>query len=197
MENKISSPQVVTVAVYLLGGDRRFIDTEDVAYKANELAPGRFAWRKYQDQINLELVRVYLSDAKKPTHGLYLRGSGSDGWMLTEKGLAFAKQAALQFNQELRTRTRRLPSEDRQFKSERRRLLISDAYKKFKNGSVREITRRDAENFFRLDDYVVGKARENKVARLLMMFSADQELSEPVKRFAQILVAPGSQSANG
>ena len=40
--------------MYLLGGETRRVDTEDIAVKANELAPGRFAWKKYPDQINLE-----------------------------------------------------------------------------------------------------------------------------------------------
>ena len=35
---EITSPQLVAIAVYLLGGDRRYVDTEDIAYKANELA---------------------------------------------------------------------------------------------------------------------------------------------------------------
>jgi hypothetical protein len=76
-------------------------------------------------------------------------------------------------------------------------LLDSDAYKKFISGAVEQITRRDAENFFRLDDYVVGKARENKVNRLLTMFSADNELSQPAKTFAELLEVQGSRPANG
>ena len=34
---------------------------------------------------------VYLSDAKKPDKGQYLTGSGTDGWMLTEKRAGFRK----------------------------------------------------------------------------------------------------------
>jgi len=37
--------EIVTLAVYLLGGDAHWVDTEDIAKKANELAPGRFTWR--------------------------------------------------------------------------------------------------------------------------------------------------------
>ena len=96
LTSKAETPQVevVTLAVYLLGGDQRAIDTEDVAIEAHRLAPGRFAWRKYPDQVNLELVRVYLSDAKKPAKGEWLEGSGKDGWSLTPAGLRWAKEAA-------------------------------------------------------------------------------------------------------
>ena len=41
--------EIVTVVVYLLGGDSEYIETEDVAMKANEVAPGRFTCRKYKD----------------------------------------------------------------------------------------------------------------------------------------------------
>ena len=94
-KNQFSNHEIVTLAAYLLGGDVRHVDTEDVAFKASELAPGRFAWRKYPDQINLEIIRVYLSDAKKLAKGGYLIRSGADGWLLTEKGVRFAKDQLL------------------------------------------------------------------------------------------------------
>ena len=51
-----SQAEMVTLAVYRLGGAQRAVDTEDVAVEAHKLAPGRFSWRKYPDQINLELI---------------------------------------------------------------------------------------------------------------------------------------------
>ena len=66
MRKSFSNHEIVTLAVYLLGGESKAIDTEDVAVKANEIAPGRFNWRKYPHQINIENVRTFLSDAKKP-----------------------------------------------------------------------------------------------------------------------------------
>jgi hypothetical protein len=56
----LSNHEIVTLAAYLLGGDTQYVDTEDVAVKANELAPGRFTWRKYRNQINIENVRTFL-----------------------------------------------------------------------------------------------------------------------------------------
>jgi hypothetical protein len=67
----LANHEIVTLAVYLLGGDSQRIDTEDIAKKVNELAPGRFTWRKYLDQINIENVRTFLSDAKKSKNGCY------------------------------------------------------------------------------------------------------------------------------
>jgi phospholipase C len=87
----LSNHEIVTLAVYLLGGASKRIDSEDVAVKANELAPGRFTWRKYPEQINLKNISAFLWDAGKPKNGSQLIGTDVDGWMLTESGLKFAQ----------------------------------------------------------------------------------------------------------
>jgi len=46
MPKGLSNHEIVTLAVFLLNGHSHSVDTEDVAVKANELAPGRFTmWR--------------------------------------------------------------------------------------------------------------------------------------------------------
>jgi len=60
----LTNHEIVTLAEYLLGGDTQYVDTEDIAVKANEIVPGRFAWRKFPNQINIENVRTFHSDAK-------------------------------------------------------------------------------------------------------------------------------------
>ena len=47
-QNGLSNHEIVTLALYLLGGDTQYVDTEDIAVKANEVAPGRFTWRRTQ-----------------------------------------------------------------------------------------------------------------------------------------------------
>src|ERR1700758_717640 len=89
----LSQVEVVTLAVYRLGGAQRAIDTEDVAIEAHRIAPGRFSWKKYPDQINLELIRVFLSDAKKDENELVI-GSGRVGWRLTQRGLKWAEEVS-------------------------------------------------------------------------------------------------------
>lgn len=130
----LSNHEIVTLAVLLLGGESQYVDTEDVAVRANELAPGRYTWRKYPEQINLELIRVYLSDAKKPKKGAYLLGSGNSGWMLTERGLAFARKSiALLDVTDLSSVA--LKPRDRQWREGQRvRMLASAAFTKFSTG---------------------------------------------------------------
>ena len=69
MKESFSNIEIVTLAIYLLGGNSKYIDTEDIAVKSSELAPGRFTWRKYPDQINIDNIRKRLSDAKDQKKG--------------------------------------------------------------------------------------------------------------------------------
>jgi len=184
---------LVTLAVYLLGGATAAIDTEDVAVKVNELAPGRFAWRKYSDQINLELVRVYLSAAK--SRGNYLTGSGRTGWTLTSQGLTWAESAAPSLLDRDLTRRR----EERQagsidesrWRRERARVTRTAAWLKWVDGSAGAITEREAAEVFRIDSYAIGRTRDLKVARLHEMFRDDPDLSDFIATVAAVVEQKG------
>ena len=179
--------EVLKVALYLLGGDRAFVSTEDVAVKANELAPGRFTWRKYKDQINLELVRVYLSDLKKTRNGVRVHGSGSTGWMLTEAGLAEAADATRGMDPRFLARAPMSPGERRRHDNERARMLESAASDRYRAGRLDRLTRREAEELFRVDDYITGAARERKIERALTAFADDSVLAPLLREAAQVL----------
>jgi hypothetical protein len=184
VQKGLSNHEIVTLAVYLLGGDTQYVDTEDVAVKANEIAPGRFTWRKYSDQINIENVRAFLSDAKKDKNGGFLRGAGKDGWLLTESGAAFAK-AQVGSLENIDLSRERLSVKDRTWlQHERTRMLGSEAYTKFSEGMADAITSQEAESFFRLDVYVTGNAREDKIVRALNAFGSDPELGPAVRALA-------------
>jgi len=187
--------EILTVAVFLLGGDRHYVSTEDVAVKANDLARGRFTWRKYKNQINLELVRVYLSDLKKQANGTLVLGSGSVGWMLTQAGVDAAAKAMPDLDSADLTRAPMSPAERRRYASEKSRMLESTAYARRQQGTMAGLTRREAEELFRVDDYVVGAARERKIERALTAFKDDQELTELLQLAAGVL--RGGNSHNG
>lgn len=179
--------EIVTVAVFLLGGDRQHVSTEDVAVRANQLAPGRFAWHKYKDQINLELVRVYLSDLKKPANGALLMGSGSTGWMLTETGVDAALKSMPNLESADLARAPMSPAERRRHASERSRMLDTAAFARGQRGTVSDLTRREAEELFRVDDYIVGAARERKIERALTLFKNDPDLKDLLQLAAGVL----------
>ena len=180
-----SNHEIVTLAVYLLGGRSRYIDTEDVAVKANEIAPGHFIWRKYPNQINIENVRTFLSDAKKTKNGAYLLGSGKNGWMLSEKGLEFSVARIGNLDSANLSTIRLSAKEKLYLRSERTRMLASDAFQKCQSVGTRAITLQEAEAFFRVNDYIVGRARESKIVRIVNTFGNDPELGRAVKELAE------------
>ncbi len=185
IQKGLTNHEIVTLAVYLIGGDTQYVDTEDVAVKANEIAPSRFTWRKYPDQINIENVRAFLSDAKKDKNGGFLKGAGKDGWLLTENGVAFA-QARLTSLEHVDLSRERLSAKDRRWlQHERTRMLSSEAFEKFSAGMHDAITLQEAESFFRLDVYVTGNAREDKIIRALNAFGNDPQLGVAVKALAE------------
>ena len=178
---------MVVLATYLAGGRTSYTDTEDIAVKANEIAPGRFTWRKYKEQINIETVRKRLWDAIKPEKGGYLVGSERDGWLLTQTGFKFCKKHLRLLKVSNGTSTRRSQREQTWISRERVRLLAEPAYQKFATGQTKSITPVEAERFFRVDDYVVGAARKTKIERSIAAFAADPLLGEATKRVAELV----------
>jgi hypothetical protein len=174
----LTRPEAVTLALYALGGADKPCDTEDIAIKVAELVPGMFAWQKYPEQIDKELVRVALSDArlkKEWVVGAHNRG----GWMLTPSGQDFATKSQGQLSQ---GETRQRGRDERQHERERMRLLTSAAYAKASDGGP--VTDDEADAFFRINVYVEGQARERKIARVENQFSDDPELGAVVRTLA-------------
>lgn len=176
--SELSGHEVMVLALYRLGGATDCVDTEDVAVEANKMAPGRFVWRKYEHQINLESVRVLLSDAKKQKNGCLVSGSGREGWRLTRSGVRFAVNAAEQKRLRFRPRQPSTSRETTWLRAERKRLLASDACQNAASKGVDSVNRQMAEEFFRVDDYVTGDARERKIQRILDTFGDDPDLGD-------------------
>lgn len=175
-----SNIEIITISVYLLGGSSRYIDTEDVAVKANEVAPGRFAWRKYPEQINIGNIRKRLSDAKNLKKAGLLLGSFKKGWILSEKGLVFCGKYAKDFKKMDLSRTPKNKKEMLWQHRERERMFSTLAFEKVCLNKEHLITTQEAEDFFRIDDYVTGEARKEKLARLINTFGEDPELGQAI-----------------
>lgn len=173
-----SNIDVVVLATYVAGGALRKIDTEDIAIKCHEIAPGRFSWRKYPQQINIELIRIRLSGAKK--EGL-LSGSQSGGWMLTAKGAEYVERELHGLARGASSRTS-ISSADRSWAAgERKRLLSTSAFKKYGAGKEDAITAIDVGEFFRIDAYIDGEVRQRKIDRILNAFRNDEKLGPAVQ----------------
>ena len=175
-----SGLEVVLLATYMLGGAQRAVDTEDIAIEAHRLAPGRFSWRKHADQINLELIRVNLSNAKKSEYGKLLIGSGRTGWRFTQRGLKWA-QGAMPNLKNMRTDITREQSrsgsiDEQRWRRERSRITATRAWSMWLEGA-RDISEADAKAIFRIDSYAKGDLLEAKITRVRSLFLEDAELS--------------------
>lgn len=185
MKNSFSNIEIVTLAVYLLGGKTNFIDTEDIAVKSNELASGRFTWLKYPDQINIEKIRKSLSDAKRQKKGGYILGSHKDGWRLTEAGLNFSKKRINDLEHVNISRPPINKKELAYYNREKIRMLSTKAYEKISNNDADAITIPEAEAFFRIDDYVKGEIRRQKIERIITTFNDDPDLNSVIQILAE------------
>jgi hypothetical protein len=177
----LSNDQIVLLAVVRLGGKFKPIDPEDIAMAADKIAPGKFRWRKYPKQIDLELINNGLRDAKKRK---WLVGSAPKGWSATEDGMKEAKKSQLEEGQP--AFRPRLTSQERSWVArERGRLLREDAFTKVKRGDVELVSEREVLKFFRIDEYVIGQSRLERVDRLLRSFEKDEKLGEAIKVLAE------------
>jgi len=180
-EISVSNIKIVTLAVYLLGGSSRYVDSEDIAIKANEIAPGRFTWRKYPEQISISKVGKRLSDAKNPKKGGYLLGSFKKGWILSERGLTLCTKFKKVLDKIDLSRDPKSKKEIIWQNREKERMLSSIAFKKIYLNNEHTITTQEAEDFFRIDDYVTGNARKEKLARIVNTFRKDPELRKAIR----------------
>jgi hypothetical protein len=194
LTRKYSNSELVTLAVYLLGGRDRFVDTEDVAMKTHELSPGRFSWRKYPDQINLELVRVRLSEAKSEAHGSLIRGSTPRGWTLTAKGLEWASRVAadpdvLQPDSD-GGRERGGSVDAQRIDRERARIASCAAWTKWPH-QANDISLRDAQEVFRIDSYATKDLQTTKIDRMRKSFLGDTTILDFIDHLERILQTKG------
>jgi hypothetical protein len=183
----LSNHEIVVLAAYLAGAQSASADTEDIAIKANALAPGRFSWRKYKDQINIDTVRKRLWDASKPEKGSYLIGSEKSGWRLTKPGFDFAKKKLRGMKTGLPNTARASQNERAAQTRELRRMTNEEAFRKYSQGMASSITKSEAERFFRVDDYVTGKTRAAKIERFKIAAARNQALSAAIDYCATLV----------
>jgi len=159
--------------------------------KCYELAPTLFSWQKHEGQINLELVRVSLSDAKKPKNGLLLSGSGREGWRLTSRGIAWMAVTghallASQLTHPERGQSKAGSIDAVRRQRERTRLLASAGWQEWTVAG--KLDQRAAREVFRVDEYTTEKMLEIKVTRTSAMFERDEQLSGFVLAAGRLLL---------
>ncbi len=184
--------EILVLSLFALGGEDRAIDTEHVAMKAAELAPGRFRWRHYPAQVSLDAVRRNLMHAKKAENGAMVAGSSSRGWHLTPEGTAWASANRERLSGVIEGRSGHDKEVARRRNLAKGRIFDLPAWSKHLAGE--EISRQDAESVFRLSDYVVGDQRRLLIDRGLTALADDAQVGDFMRKMAEIAGEPTQET---
>lgn len=172
----LTSRTAALLALYDLSGDRRAVDTEDVAMRAAEVAPKAFRWKKYPEQIDLERVRMALIHNKehKPA---FVSGGVRDGWQLTTEG--FKACLALRRN---------TPAAS---EAETNRLRHSTAFATWTAGSEGAVKREEVLELLRVNDYFPESKRRQRAAAVINAAVGNPELESFVnaltKKYPEVM----------
>jgi len=158
----MTKPQLVALAIALLGGEADYVDREDIAIKANALAPGRFNWRKYPERIDLEVVSVSLRDAKKDKVGALVVGSNSQGWMLSSDGVKWLDTVDIENDEGQVGIIYRRGSTWERLEAERVRLRTTKAYGLFVEDRCDCLSIQNFYEFARVNEYYQTKSRRRR-----------------------------------
>ena len=176
----LSGKELVTLAVYELGGESNYVDTEDVAIKAQELGPGKFCWQKYPERIDLESVKKRLFEVKDDPARGYVIGSQKKGWILTVAGLKWAKEVTRKYiagTETVSTKPVAGSAEINRYKRERKRILGAEGWHLWLNDRG-SLTSRHARDIYRIDSYTTPTAAREKIERLNKLMVEDKEIAE-------------------
>jgi len=162
---KITGQRLAAIALLHLDGSERAVGMEDLAMKIAELAPGRFRWKKYPEQINIETMRAMISQLRRADPPC-VSGGVRDGWMLTPAGIHWACQTPGVASAPVFASLARGAALLRQ----------SDAWEKFAHLAPEEITIYDARRFLKVDEYTSPRRRKERVQAIRNIAAHDDDL---------------------
>ncbi len=165
MTGKITGQRIAAVALLQLDGSERAVDMEDLAMKMAELAPGRFRWKKYPEQINIENLRSTVAQLRR-TRPPLIAGGVRDGWMLTPAGIRWVCQTPGVASAPVLASLARGAALLRQ----------SDAWEKFARLVPEEITVYDGRRFLKVDEYTSPRRRKERVQAVSNIAAHDDDL---------------------
>lgn len=95
---ELTNVDIVLYVLYLLGGTRGKVFTEDIAKKSFELASSRFSWRRYPKYPDIEPARKALMEARNQRRLITGRAGEvkglkpSDGWIFSPEGILWLEK---------------------------------------------------------------------------------------------------------
>ena len=186
IKNKLSNQEIVTVAIYVLGSGVGTFDIETIAKKADELAPGRFRWKTDPNMISDSNTWDALSNARKK--GFILQQANeknTDSYLITEEGVIFSKKNIDKIKDFDQSKIR-IPVSKEIYENTKNRLIATNAYQKAKNSKVNEITKREYNDFFRLNDYMKSPQKNEKIQKIKNLFVSEKDFKKIIDQVSNI-----------
>ncbi len=185
-DNKLSNQEIVTIALYHLGGGIGVFNIEDIATEADKLAPGRFRWKTNPDMISDSNTWDALSNARAKKYVLQKKGEkNTDSYVLTEEGVEFAKRNLIKVKNFDQSKVR-IPVSRELYDNTKARIQATEAFKKMTNDRGNEISSREFDDFFRLNKYMKDKQKNLKIQKMKNLFLTDKRLSEVIDKLSNI-----------
>ena len=184
IKNKLSNQEIVTIAIYVLGSGIGTFDIETIAKKADELAPGRFRWKTDPNMISDSNTWDALSNARKK--GFILKQANeknTDSYLITEEGVIFSKKNIDKIKKFDQSKMRISVSKEI-YENTKNRLITTEAYQKAKNLKLDQITVKEFNQFFRLNDYMKNTQKEEKIQKIKNLFIHEKEFKELIDKVA-------------
>lgn len=187
IKNKLSNQEIVTVAIYILGSGVGTFDIETIAKKADEIAPGRFRWKTDPNMISDSNTWDALSNARKK--GFILQQASqknTDSYLLTEEGIKFSEKNLNKIQKYDQSKIR-IPVSKEMYENTKNRLITTIAYQKAKNSKEKEITIKEFNQFFRLNDYMKNSQKEEKIQKIKNLFIHETEFKKIIEKISNNL----------
>lgn len=178
-DHTMSNVHLVTIAIANLGGHEKYVDVEDIAIQVNQLAPGKFSWRKYPQYIDLQVVNYALQDARRERNGGLIVGRSSKGWMLSLAGMEWINSldtTGKDAGRELVSY--RKGSLLRSQELELNRLRRTEAFDLYLSNRTEELTLIDLYKFARINEYFPAKTRLRRFTFIQSVVKTDAELQD-------------------
>ena len=184
MKKQLSNLEIVTLSLYILsdGLGIKGFDVEQIATKADEIAPERFRWKSNPSMISDSNVWDSLSNARQKKYIL----EQTTKYYLTEEGIKFSKINIKNIKKFDQSRSRLSRNDKEIIENIKMRLVNSSAYKKISNKEEKKLNMLDFHQFFRLSEYMDIKKKREKIQKLKNTFINDEEIKIIIDKVAEL-----------
>jgi hypothetical protein len=193
-KNVFSNQEIVTIAIYVLGSGVGTFDIETIAKKADELASGRFRWKTDPNMISDSNTWDALSNARKK--GFILQQANeknTDSYLLTEEGVKFSEKNINKIKDFDQSKIRIAVSRE-VYDNTKNRLMTTVAFQKAKNLKIDQITVKEFNQFFRLNDYMKNTQKQEKIQKIKNLFIHEKEFKELIDKVAKLHTNGGNNA---